>query len=109
MAETLLWVVLGWAIGSFLLALLRATHDDGEDEVSVSPNQFTGTTIYMEEVKGWWYGWSKEEGGPEVFIGQGTSYDEALNNCKQRIQEQHPDLKLKYTFEMKNASTTVQN
>ena len=112
MLETLLWVIVGWAMGSFLLSLTAretSLSADTEDVDDLPPNAVVVMDIQLEEVKGWWYGWFHNSDGSETFIGQGTTYDEAINNCRERIREQHPDLKLKYNFEMKNANTTVQS
>lgn len=111
MFETLIWIMVGWAIGSFLLSMTsRRSVDESVDDIrDIPPNSIVEMTIQMEEFKGWWYGWFCSDSGSETFIGQGTTYDDALNNCRKIMQERYPDLKLKYNFEMKNANTTVQN
>ena len=111
MIETLVWCLIGWMIGSFLVRNVMRS-DERPDRIpadQLPPGTPLRMTIHMEEIKGWWYGWFHNDNGTEVFISQGETYDVALNNCKSRVNEKNPDVKVDITFEMKNASPTVQN
>jgi hypothetical protein len=109
------WIFVGWTVGSFLLRLLMSTaeHEQRMPIIitpdNIPPDAIVVMTVHMEQIGEWWYGWFQNEDGTETFVSQGRSYDDALNNCKQRVQERNPGLRVKYIFEMKNASTAVQN
>lgn len=114
MLETIFWCLIGWMIGSFLIRSLLDRDRDVNDHTPITLNKLPRNAIvimpiHMEQIEGWWYGWFINENGTETFVSQGKTYDEALNNCKKRVQERNPDLRVQYKFEMKNANTTVQS
>jgi hypothetical protein len=43
--------------------------------------------VKMEEMNGWWYGFYETKNGGELFVAQGTTYEEAVENCRVRLQE----------------------
>lgn len=102
-----------WMVGSFVLrSLFGGLQQNTPTRIHIDQlptNAVVDITIHMEQIKGWWYGWFCNEDGTETFVSQGTTYDDALNNCKQRVQERNPQLKVRYNFEMKNANTTIQD
>lgn len=112
MLETLVLCLIGWMIGSFIVRGM-IPHDQDRDEKTYIGHFPPGTrmamTIHMEEMNGWWYGWFYNDDGTEVFVAQGTTYENALNNCKSRVLEKNSELNVSFIFEMKNANTTVQN
>lgn len=109
MVETLVWCFIGWLLGSFVLRVITRVNEDDDTTEQSTPDRPLSMTIQMEQFKGYWYGWFNNDDGSEVFISQGSTYDEAINNCKLRVMEKNPDLPLKFNFEMKNANTAVQN
>lgn len=71
-----------------------------EQSVTTQP-KFVLLQLEVECIKGMWYGWVlNEEEGP-VFAGQGESYEEAVSNCRERIQEKNPEYKIVFKFVMK--------
>lgn len=108
--------VLLWLLGSALMRALeaRSSEEPPEDHAEINMRDVPDgvilvVKIYMEQVGEWWYGWFHNEDGSEVFIGQGDTYDTALNNCRERIFERAPRDKVKFIFEMKHANSTIQN
>ena len=54
--------------------------------------------IRMEQIKGWWYGFYSSKGG-DIFVAQGTTFEEAVDNCKERLKDDAlKDNKIQLTF-----------
>ena len=51
----------------------------------IAQNKPPVVVIRMEQIKGWWYGFYASSGG-DIFVAQGTTFDEAVDNCKERLQ-----------------------
>lgn len=61
--------------------------------------------LKMECINGWWYGfYTPSKGGSEMFVAQGTTYEEAVANCKERLNNTKHNFKLEFN---KNETNTI--
>ena len=52
----------------------------------------------MEQIKGWWYGFYNSKGG-DIFVAQGATFEEAVDNCKERLtSDASKDSQIKLAF-----------
>lgn len=104
MIETFIYIVVGVFILRAVLSLFVVYRDDDEDDEPEDLDrqlQKQGTAliqIKLEEINGWWYGFYHPKEGSEVFVAQGESYDEAVENCKVRLQDNNVLRNLKIEF-----------
>ena len=41
--------------------------------------------VRMEQINGWWYGFYASKDS-DIFVAQGTTFEEAVDNCKERLK-----------------------
>jgi hypothetical protein len=95
MIETLIYLLIGFIIFRTIIAVLQQFAADepvDEDTKDIREHlqrqkHVTVVKVRMEEHSGWWYGYYHTKEGGELFVAQGTTYDEAVENCRQRLQE----------------------
>ena len=88
--------ILGWIVFNRLMSgsARRPERIEDPDDIpedipepeEVKP-QLAVIKINVEQINGWWYGFHTNSKGDEMFIAQGTTYEEAIANCKVRLQE----------------------
>lgn len=114
MIETLIYILIGWMIMQIVLGVTSAVHqiddvkeeDKEEIEDHLKKNAVTIVKIKMEHINGWWYGFYPTKQGGELFVAQGTTYDEAIENCRQRLESDILKNKTRLVFQ-KNETSTV--
>ena len=102
MLETIIYIVIFWIVARTLIELVGFVHsiDPVEKEQDIKDHlrqrNINVITVRMEEIKGWWYGFYHTKGKGEIFIAQGTTFDEAVKNCHDRLQDDKFTLKLEF-------------
>lgn len=100
MIETIVWFLIGWFTMSFLLKFIQNYQDISDEIDSEDTIKVVFLQIDVEHLNGLWYGWyvSDEQ---EAFVAQGTTYDEAVLNCKNTLERKNPEFKIVFRFEKK--------
>ncbi len=106
MIETIIYIFLGWFIIRTVLGVIAAaqegvSQEDEKEQIEdhLKKNKpLVVVKIKMEQINGWWYGFYPTKEGGELFVAQGTTFEEAVENCKQRLQSEILDKKTKLIF-----------
>jgi hypothetical protein len=89
MLELLFYAVIVWVVMKIVLSgMIESSLDDEQPKdirQHIAQNKPPVVVIRMEQIKGWWYGFYASSGG-DIFVAQGTTFDEAVDNCKERLQ-----------------------
>lgn len=76
--------------------LLAMLNDDGED---LPVKQMAHVRVRMEEFNNCWYGYYHPKNGGEIFVAQGNTFDEAVENCRERLNSKDAPYQFKLHFE----------
>lgn len=89
MLELLFYAVIVWVVMKIILSgMVESSLDDEQPKdirQHIAQNKPPVVVIRMEQIKGWWYGFYASSDG-DIFVAQGTTFDEAVDNCKERLQ-----------------------
>jgi len=89
MLELLFYAVIVWVVMKIVLSgMIESSLDEEQPKdirQHIAQNKPPVVVIRMEQIKGWWYGFYASSGG-DIFVAQGTTFDEAVDNCKERLQ-----------------------
>jgi hypothetical protein len=102
MLETIIYIVIFWIIARTLIELVGFVQsiDPVEQEQDIKDHlrqrNISIVTVRVEQINGWWYGFYHTKAKGEVFIAQGTTFDEAVQNCHDRLQDDKFNLKLEF-------------
>ncbi len=107
MIETIIYIFLGWFIMRTVLGVIAAAQEDanqGDEKEQIEDHlrkkkSLVVVKVKMEQINGWWYGFYPTKEGGELFVAQGTTFEEAVENCKQRLQSEVLDKKTKLIFD----------
>ena len=99
MVDILLWIlgpVLLLLIASRALNAYKELNDQPtseDDERNAIRDQIRKRTVYidvfLENISDQWYGWTVSTTGQEYFVSQGATWDEAKQNCTDRLMEKN--------------------
>lgn len=97
-----------WFVVSFLIKFVE-NYNELSAEADGPPLKVVFIQIDVECHNNLWYGWYISD-DQEAFIAQGTTYDEAVMNCKNTLEKKNPEFKIVLRIEKKqNEHTAVQN
>jgi hypothetical protein len=89
MFELLIYGVIIWVIMKIVLSgMIDSSLDEApphDIKEHIAQDKPPVVVIRMEQIKGWWYGFYASKGG-DIFVAQGTTFEEAVDNCKDRLQ-----------------------
>lgn len=89
MLELLFYAVIVWVVLKIILSGMAESSLDEEQPKDIrqhiAQNKPPIVVVRMEQIKGWWYGFYASGGG-DIFVAQGTTFEEAVENCKERLQ-----------------------
>ena len=89
MLEILFYAVIVWVVMKIILGGMMESSLDEERPKDIrqhiEQNRPSVVVIRMEQIKDWWYGFYASSGG-DIFVAQGTTFEEAVENCKERLK-----------------------
>lgn len=99
--DILVYALLIWLAMSFLTNFVHHYKEVEEEEYEDDkPGKMVFLQIDVEHHNGLWYGWYVSD-SQEAFVAQGTTYDEAVLNCKKTLERKNPEFKIVFRFEKK--------
>ena len=102
MLEFIFYVVIVWLILKIIVnGMIGSSLDEPESQPRdisqyIAQNKPSAVVIKIEQIKGWWYGFYHSDSG-DIFVAQGTTFDEAVANCKERLRS---DILKNYKIEL---------
>lgn len=110
MIETIIYILIFWiVIRAVANAFASAYTSDKEEDIEIhlERKKVVIVSLKMENINEWWYGFYTPKGSTgEVFVAQGTTYEEAVKNCKERLSNDKYEFKLEFE---KNETKYIQN
>lgn len=90
MLELLFYGIIIWVIMKIVLSGMIESSLNGEApqdiKQHIAQDKPPVVVIRMEQIKGWWYGFYSSKSG-DIFVAQGTTFEEAVDNCKERLKD----------------------
>lgn len=99
--ELVVYVLVAWVMASFVVSFGRHYKDVAHEREEQNSIKLLLLQIVVEQYNGLWYGWHIDDEDSESFVAQGSSYEEAILNCKKRVEEKNPEYKIIFKFMVK--------
>ena len=100
--------LVAWFVKSFLIKFVK-NYNELSAEAEGILTKVVFIQIDVECHNNLWYGWYVSD-TQEAFVAQGTTYDEAVQNCKTTLEKKNPEFKIVLRIEKKqNDHTVIQN
>lgn len=102
MLELLIYGVIIWIIMKIVLSgmIESSLNEEPPQDIKqyIAQDKPPVAVIRMEQIKGWWYGFYNSKGG-DIFVAQGATFEEAVDNCKERLtSDASKDSQIKLAF-----------
>lgn len=98
--DLLVVILLAWLILSFMNNFVHHYKEVADEYEEKKTGKMVFLQIDVEQHNGLWYGWFISD-TQEAFVAQGTTYDEAVLNCKKTLERKNPEFKIVFRFEKK--------
>jgi hypothetical protein len=98
MIEYIIYFAIAFTLMHFLSNVFSTT-DRKDDEDVIPPKHIAHVKVRMECHNDCWYGFYHQKGGGEVFVAQGKTFEEATENCKERLNSKDAPYYFKLHFE----------
>jgi hypothetical protein len=106
MIADIVGILIVWFLVSFIIKFVQNYSDISEER---NVTKYVFLQIDVEHLNGLWYGWYVSD-TQESFVAQGTTYDEAVLNCKNALERKNPEFKIVFRFEKRqNEQSALQS
>ena len=102
MIETIIYILIFWIVlraVANIFANANAPVEEEEEDIykHLERKKVVDVKLKMENINGWWYGfYTPPSGNGEIFVAQGTTHEEAVANCKERLSTAKHTFKLEF-------------
>lgn len=93
-------ILILWFVISFVIKFIQSYGEIATERSEKTATKLVFLQIDVEQFKGLWYGWYISD-DQEAFVAQGTTYEEAVLNCKTTLERKNPEFKIVFRFEKK--------
>jgi hypothetical protein len=97
MIEYIVYITIAFTIIHFVVSVLTAVSEDDNEELPTQ--RMADVIVKMEQHNNCWYGYYHQKNGGEVFVAQGNTFDEAVANCRERLNSKDSPYKFNLHFD----------
>ena len=98
MLELIIYTAIIFTLMHFVSNVVTAMRQENNEQ-DTPPKHIAHVKVRLENYNDCWYGFYHQKDGGEVFVAQGKTFEEAAENCRQRLNSKESPYIFKLHFE----------